>query len=191
MKRLVRVAIVWVLVCLAVSAVSAEAKQKPKHPTFSMQVLGRAGVWRGAKKSLETRELDDAELVWSPDGKWAAYTLKEERISRTDWARFSLCYVRRDGKVVKRLKTWGVMRYAPEIAMWSPDSRRLLYWTTVAQTDSGAAELYDIGIPSGRRRLLSPPSRIIRDKTGDALFQENKLVFRLTESLLCSGQNAW
>jgi Tol biopolymer transport system component len=101
-----------------------------------------------------------SDLKLGPDGRWAAYYLCENRENSSDWERISLCCIRFDGRGARRLYTGGSStQQEPELAGWSPDGKRLLYWEEVAHASSANADgspLFDVEVRTGKRRLLTP-----------------------------------
>jgi Tol biopolymer transport system component len=100
-------------------------------------------------------------LKWSPDRRWAAYYLCENRANPSDWERISLCCIRFDGRGARRLYTGGTgTQQEPELAGWSPDGKRVLYWEEVWHACSANADgssLFDVEVRTGKRRLLTQP----------------------------------
>lgn len=173
MRRVAEGLIVWGLMCLAVSATDA------KPPRFRKSLLTSVRVWKRV-----TKEVDVSELSWSPNGKWAVYTISESNPAhwaedKPDfWNRFSLCCVSHDGKVVKRLQT--SRHIDPKYMGWSPDGKRFLYmdwYNPGVSMNAYGNPLYDVEIPNGRRRLLTPPSKEMRYKNDDYLAQEEPVHF--------------
>lgn len=159
------------LMFLSLACLATPAK---KPPTFSKKILAKVRVWKHSHF--------DTSLLWSPNGKWAGYILAESREHPSDFERYSLCVVRRDGKVVKRFKTWA--KSDPWIALWSPDSKSLLYWLLYPHTSSANADgspLYEMRLDTEAHLLTTPAKQAkypddtdIMRTPGTILFSHNK-----------------
>ena len=145
---------------------------KTKHPHLSERLLIAPRVWRsGAQWNI-------TDLTWSPDGRWAAYYLNEQREPNeqgetpTDWERGSLCCIRADGRRAHRLYTGqdthqGPDGFEPEMIRWSPDGRHLLFWKMVwhsSSTNADGSRLFDVSVLGGKPRLVTRPSLHSRDE---------------------------
>ena len=148
-----------------------------RHPQLAKRLLLAPRMWRN-----ETDNLEVSDLIWSPDGKWAAYCLTETRVRRQDWIRISLCCIRAEGTQAHRLYTSFGKEEAPEIATWSLDSRRVLFWKVQAGASSVNADgssLYDISVHGGKERLLTYSFRRPADgmKDDGMMREPNTFVF--------------
>jgi Tol biopolymer transport system component len=149
----------------AAKATASDEAHQPKvvHPHLSARQLAAPSIW----KTHTT--YDASALTWSPDGRWATYKLTESRdlattesldiAANSDWERISLCRIRADGRGARRLYSEGM---DVEIAGWSPNSQRVLFWTRAPHSDSANADgsrLYDVAVTGGKVRLLTTPFR--------------------------------
>lgn len=145
-----------------------------RHPHLATRLLIAPRVWKQGSRPPEV-----SELTWRPDGKWAAYFLDEGRENVQDWNRISLCCIRADGKQVRRL--YARKGIEPQIAAWSPDGRRILFWELEAHASSVNADgspLYDVSVMGGNTRLLTTPFQRpdgVWDK--DMMRKSNMLIF--------------
>jgi dipeptidyl aminopeptidase/acylaminoacyl peptidase len=145
-------------------------------PTPPLQALLAPRIWRDTSRVEASAE--PSELVWSPDKRFAAYTLAEQRgprdwrdkVATEDTYRESLCCIRAGGREARRLYSSGPVDNRPEadqisvpdVAGWSPDSRRILFWKCRPQCGSCNADgspLFDMPLTGGAARLLTTPYR--------------------------------
>ncbi len=104
----------------------------------------------------------------SPDGRWEAYTRVNrfpDAEQRNDWVSDVSLYIRniRTGKEKRLVRVAGRVN-VPVTAGWSPDSKRVLYWSLISYGSSSVnadgSGLRDVSIRGGRPRELS--DRIMR-----------------------------
>ena len=95
---------------------------------------------------------------WAPDGRWIAYTGRDEghkdtcTIQPQDWTPSPSCMFKGAGVYIVNVESGEVRRLASGIdPLWSPDSSMLVY----RSIESGEVETWVIGVDgSGRRRLF-------------------------------------
>lgn len=177
MKKTTKLLAIWGLAYLSASSAYAKPPSFPKNRLISVR------VWRGVAKD---KDVEVSALSWSPNGKWAVYTIQESNDFKRDpdaspefWNRFSLCCISRDGKTIKRLQT--SRHIDPKYMGWSPDGKRFLYmdyYNPGVGMNAYGNPLYDVAIPSGAKRLCTPLSKEMRySKSDDALAQEATIHF--------------
>ena len=154
----------------SVTALERVSQPKSIHPRLSARQLAAPRVW----KTHATEEASD--LRWSPDGRWAVYRLQEcldhAPANGDDWDHFSLCSIRADGTGARRLYSAGK---DVEIAGWSPDGRRVLFWERVPHSGSLNADgspLYDVPVTGGTLRLLTRPFQSTDGDMDDWMMRE-------------------
>ena len=128
------------------------------YPSLPVRLLVAARLWK-----QEPTKPQVSDLMWSPDGKWAAYVLNEQREIVEDAydERSFLCLIRADGRDAHRIYRGKVDREVIP-ATWSPDSKRLLFWENHAHSSSSNADgspLFDVSVTGGKARLLTVPFR--------------------------------
>ena len=134
------------------------------------QILLQARILQGEESTYEL-----SKVVWSPDGKWGGYTIREKRLKTGRYLHdrdqmVSLCVVSRDRKTVKRLDTGhpfggtsedptGCYHTLPRVIGWSPDGRRLHYYKDYPMGTAAVAgsSLHDADPRSGKIRELTKP----------------------------------
>ena len=97
---------------------------------------------------------------WAPDGRWIAYTGRDEGHKDTctiqgrpqDWTPSPSCMFKGAGVYIVNVESGEVRRLASGLdPLWSPDSSMLVY----SSIESGEMETWVIGVDgSGRRRLF-------------------------------------
>ena len=143
-------------------------------PTLPQRALLAPCVWQDSAASAQL-----SGLVWSPDRRFAAYILTERREHPTNYYRASLCVIRANGPSARSLYSTGNTgtQSDPEIAAWSPDSQRLLFWKLFPNCGSAnldGAPLFDIAVAGGKPRLLT---RSIVDQDNTMLRKQACLAF--------------